>query len=664
MSTNRDGFDQFGNPLGRAFDLGGVDDERLRGERILLYVGYNGEGLEWHHVQKAVGERNIQMDICLSPAWGGKRQLDENLLKDYAQLWFVSDRNPTLSEKQIRLVEKFVDAGNGLLVWADNEPYYADANLLARKIINTEFSGNREANQVMTPGKSISPGHFIGHPLTQGVNNLYEGITICTIAPAPHLTILAQSHDGQMCMACYEQGNRRIVLDTGFTKVYPGCFEKSAGTPRYFRNIAFWLAKGSRGIEYIPFTPGRESIARINAGAISEKYRYTLKEPANLTYLLHWEGVGTLGLVVQNPQGSIVYDTSSAKSPIRVEIPATDIGDWVCWVKGISVAHPNFPYVLTLARSALETTPKVSKPISMLQPALISRKGKYEKQWGSTHPGLLIVLLDQSNSMNDPFGGSQLGAGKKKSDMVTTVINGLLHEFIKANTIGTLIKPRADIAVLIYEGNTARSVFKGALANRPFVSLSELNAEPLRVETRTKKELDDSGQVIEITARFPVWVEPVVGTATPMCAALRQARELAETWVKQHPNNYPPVVINITDGASTDGDPREPAQDLCEVGTSDGTVLLFNVYITDKPLPTIEFPSQAGQISTDPENIGSTLFAISSEIPATARKQISGVIGQLLPANARGLVLNGDAGSIRQMFVFATVGAQPIDPNR
>lgn len=664
MPINREGFDEYGNPIGRAFDLGGVDDERLRGEKILLYVAYVSAAYEWHHAQQAVAERQMQMDIVLASGPSSPCTLTESQLSQYSQLWYVTDCYQTLSQQQIEMIVAYVKRGNGLLIWADNEPYYTDANLLASRLIGTNFSGNRQAEGIMVPGKTLAPGYFIEHSLTQGVNNLYEGHTICTIAPAPYLTILAQSHDGQMCMACFERESQRIVLDTGFTKLMPGAFYKTAGTARYFRNIAFWLAKGSRGIEYIPFTPGRESIARINTGATSERYRYGLNEPANLTYLLHWEGAGTLGLVVQDPQGHIMHDSTSAKSPIRVEISATTIGDWVCWVKSISVAHPNFPYVLTLARSALATITKSSTPMSHPQPALLSRKGKYEKQWGSTHPGLLIFLIDQSSSMNDPFGGSQLGTGKKKSDMVATVLNNLLYEFIKTNTVGTVIKPRADIAVVIYEGNTASSALKGALASKEYVNLPELNTNPLRVEQRIKKELDDSGQVVEIPIRFPVWVEPLVGTATPMCAALRKARELAETWVKLHPDNYPPVVINITDGVSTDGDPREAAQELCEVGTSDGTVLLFNVYITDKPVPSIEYPSQAKGIPSDPENIGATLFDMSSIIPVSALKNIASSTGTTIPFGARGLVLNGDIGSLRQMFIFATIGATRVDPNR
>lgn len=33
----------------------------------------------------------------------------------------------------------------------------------------------------------------------------------------------------------------RVVLDSGFTKLMAGKFSDTAGTPRYFRNVAYWL---------------------------------------------------------------------------------------------------------------------------------------------------------------------------------------------------------------------------------------------------------------------------------------------------------------------------------------------------------------------------------------------------------------------------------------
>lgn len=347
------GYDEFGNPEGEAYDLGGMDDERLQGERILLYVGYgvpglHGEKYEWHQVKDAVSQRNLEMDILYATS-DSDCALDEKTLQGYSQLWFVSNQYVTLNNKQVKFICDFVEAGNGLLIWADNEPYYADANLLAKQLIGTEFSGNKMADQILIPGGKLKSGCFVEHPLTQGINQLYEGITISTIHPAQNLTILAQSHDGQNCMACFEKGKQRIVLDTGFTKLYADRFYRTAGTARYFRNIAFWLARGARGYEYVQFTPGREQIATVNPQALSECYAYNVKMLGTLTYILFWQGQAELGLEIKDPQGALIGELSSANSPIRLEVPATTPGTWQCWVKGVNVPHNDFPYVLTLA---------------------------------------------------------------------------------------------------------------------------------------------------------------------------------------------------------------------------------------------------------------------------------------------------------------------------
>jgi hypothetical protein len=662
MNLPREGFDRHGNPISRAYELGSIDDDQMRSERILLYIAYlseqtTGEKYEWHHVQQAVAERNIHMDIRMAPR-PGICDLDTVLLSNYTQLWFVSDRVKTLRDQHLRVIEDFVKAGNGLLIWADNDPFFADANLLAKHFIGTRFSGNRHGDRVLTPGHTVSRGHFVEHPLTQGVNRLYEGITICTIKPAPDLTFLAQSHDGQYCMACFERENQRIVLDTGFTKLHEGRFHNTAGTARYFRNIAFWLAKAGRGYQYTLLTPGRDSLAMLQPGGTSERYTHSVTTPTILTYVLQWEGTATLGLVVQNPQGNIVQEGESAQSPLRLDISTTETGEWICWARGVDVPQAQFPYVLTLRSSVLTSRP--DKPPE--RPAQV--RMTYARQWGATHPGCLIILVDQSGSMDAPFGGQQIGAGKRKCDVVATVLNNLLHEFVETNTVGAQVKPRANIAVLGYEGTNVGSILPGPLATKDFVSLPELMQNPLRIETRVRKELDEQQQVVEIPVYFPVWVEPMVGTTTPMCAALERARDLAGAWVTQHPDHYPPVVINITDGASTDGDPTIVVQELCRVATTDGETLLFNCHITNLTDPKVEFVSSVHEVPDDP--FARQLFTLSSIIPNTACTTILNTTGYSLPVGARGFIFNGDAASIRQMFVFATVGATrpAMDPNR
>src|SRR5438876_5714143 len=84
--------------------------------------------------------------------------------------------------------------------------------------------------------------------------------------------------------------------------------------------------------------------------------------------------------------------------------------------------------------------------------------------------------------------------------------------------------------------------------------ISELANKPLRIEDRVKKSDDGAGGVMDQTVKFPVWFDPYSKGGTPMCAALKEATKITETWCQEHPNGFPPIVINITDGEATDGD--------------------------------------------------------------------------------------------------------------
>lgn len=292
----------------------------------------------------------------------------------------------------------------------------------------------------------------------------------------------------------------------------------------------------------------------------------------------------------------------------------------------------------------------------------------YTQVWGGSHPGCLIFLLDQSGSMADPFGVTQAGAGRRKCDMVATVLNGFLNELIVTNTVAqkdgtTEVRPRADVAVIGYEGDYVGPVLTGALAGRAFVSLPELQMNPLDIERRKRKEIDDTGQEIEISVPFPVWVKPRAGNGTPMCAALLLAEQLAHHWAIDHPHHYPPVVINVTDGVATDGDPTDRALGLCQVETSDGQALLFTVHITDINSAPVAYPVSKNELPHD--WYARKLFDLSSVIPETSRNLLQSLLGRSVPLEARGLIFNGDAVSVRQMFVFASVPAtQSLDPTR
>ena len=147
------------------------------------------------------------------------------------------------------------------------------------------------------------------------------------------------------------------------------------------------------------------------------------------------------------------------------------------------------------------------------------------------------------------------GGGKSKAEGVADAINRLLQ-----NLVIKCAKSRGRARLL--RGRRARLWRRrwGRPSAAPWpagdlVPISEVGNRPARVEERTKKVDDGAGGLVDQTVKFPVWFDPVANGATPMCAALDRAQQILSGWIGQHAASYPPIVINITDGEATDGDP-------------------------------------------------------------------------------------------------------------
>jgi hypothetical protein len=153
------------------------------------------------------------------------------------------------------------------------------------------------------------------------------------------------------------------------------------------------------------------------------------------------------------------------------------------------------------------------------------------------------------------------------------------------------------IGVIAY-GARVGPAFGGSLSGRDLVPLSEIAVSPARVDSRTKKVNDGAGGLVEQTVKFPVWFDAQANGGTPMCQALEEARRVVQGWVDQHPDCFPPVVINITDGESTDGDPAAAAAAVRAVGSSDGEALLFNAHVSSNRATPVEFPADDAGLPT------------------------------------------------------------------
>jgi len=284
-------------------------------------------------------------------------------------------------------------------------------------------------------------------------------------------------------------------------------------------------------------------------------------------------------------------------------------------------------------------------------------KSRYERMWSVSSPGYLIFLLDQSAAMSSSAYASSMGTSERLCDLVTTEINELLEEIIASNTVvqsgGTLtVKPRAEISILGYGNGELHPLLRQGSVVKDIMTLPELSAHPISIEMRKEELVDDEGNASTTMLHYPKWVEPVAQGNACMCSALEWARLQAERWTLGHSSSYPPVVVNITSGIVSDGDPTNLANQLCQVSTSDGQTLLYNICISSFNHPPTYYPSSEIEL---PENASiRRLFSLSSNFPETNRYAAGIITGKHIPKGARYFILNGHLTLTHATYPFVT----------
>ena len=208
---------------------------------------------------------------------------------------------------------------------------------------------------------------------------------------------------------------------------------------------------------------------------------------------------------------------------------------------------------------------------------------------------------------------------------------------------------RFHVGVIGY-GSKVVPALGGELAGRGLVPVSDVALKPLRVEQRTKKVDDGAGGLIEQTVKFPVWFEAIADGRTPMCAAFDLAHQFLSDFLGRFPNAYPPLVINITDGRPTDGNPEANAEKLKALASSDGNVLLLNCHISIRQLRIIEFPDREEDL---PDDFARSLFRMSSLLPPRLRETAKREGYQVSEAT-RGFAFNADMVSVIRFLDIGT----------
>ena len=274
----------------------------------------------------------------------------------------------------------------------------------------------------------------------------------------------------------------------------------------------------------------------------------------------------------------------------------------------------------------------------------------YTAEVSRQNPSCILFLIDQSGSMSDPFGG-QSRKSKNKAERLADAVNRLLFELsircTKDHNEG--VRNYYDVGVIGY-GTQVGSALGGALKGRDLVPIREVADNPARVDERTQKVEDGAGGLSEQTVKFPVWFDAVASGGTPMCQALRRAHTLLHTWVQAHPQSFPPIVINITDGEATDGEPRIPAQTLRQLATNDGNLLLFNLHLSSHRGYPILYPDSDSGL---PDEYAQQLFEMSSLLPSHIREAAQSK-DYAVGSESRGFVFNADIVEVIQFLDMGT----------
>lgn len=231
----------YGNPVGGDFDL--ARDGAFEGFKMLVLCAYHQEGLLQDLQSLTIPElskKGFNVKVCMSVDEPTRelRQGSYHVAWILSSTEFAGDKEAFLTE-----VQKFHRAGRGLMIWGDNHPYFAHANLVLERLFGFKLEGNTPGGKELRPGNPLQAGCFGEFPtICAGILKLHEGITICypnrvpqdwkvfgTSSNLNHKPVLLAKE------ASCKAGTGRVIVGNGFTKNYKSCWA-TAGTPRYVRN--------------------------------------------------------------------------------------------------------------------------------------------------------------------------------------------------------------------------------------------------------------------------------------------------------------------------------------------------------------------------------------------------------------------------------------------
>ena len=262
---------------------------------------------------------------------------------------------------------------------------------------------------------------------------------------------------------------------------------------------------------------------------------------------------------------------------------------------------------------------------------------------GTSNPGCIVILVDQSWSMGEEW------ATGTKSEGAALAVNRILEELIIAGRAGDVIRNRCHVTVIGY-GERVESIVDGMI--------SEVASSLIEVKKIKKSIPDGAGGIVEVEVEMPIWLYPESNNGTPMHEAFERAAEIIQRWCDDRPDSFPPIVFNVTDGAANHPDLTSvAAREVMNLHTTDGDVLVFNIHIANNRHEVI-FPHSTNQLVGD--DLAEYLFDMSSILPEPLR---NGAKEAGLPAEPDARCFAYNAGPVTMVKILnfgSTIGGQIV----
>ena len=256
---------------------------------------------------------------------------------------------------------------------------------------------------------------------------------------------------------------------------------------------------------------------------------------------------------------------------------------------------------------------------------------------GTSNPGCIVILVDQSLSMSEDYGTGT------KTEVATLAVNRVLGELVIASRAGDVIKDRCHVTVIGY-GEQVERVVDGMI--------SEVASSLTEVKKVKKSIPDGAGGIVEVEVEMPIWLQPEANNGTPMHEAFERAANIVQRWCDDKPGSFPPIVINITDGAASHPDwTADAARRVVNLHTTDGNVLVVNVHVADNK-HQVTFPHNTTQLAGD--SFAEFLFGLSSVLPEPLREAAKDA-GLSAEPDARCFAYNAEPATMIRILNFGSL---------